>query len=48
VMKTDKELSEEIYLKICDVVIMKYKDFNSQIIDDAVVESEEETTTTEE
>jgi recombination protein RecA len=41
VMKTDKELSEEIYLKICDVVIMKYKDFNSQIIDDAVVESEE-------
>jgi hypothetical protein len=28
-------------LKICDVVIMKYKDFNSQIIDDAVVESEE-------
>jgi hypothetical protein len=27
---------------------MKYKDFNSQIIDDAVVESDEETTTSEE
>jgi len=27
---------------------MKYKDFNSQIIDDAVVEADEETTTSEE
>ena len=48
VMKTDKELGEEIYMKICDAVIMKYKDFNSQIIDDAVVESDEETSTSEE
>jgi len=48
VMKTDKELGEEIYMKICDAVIMKYKDFNSQIIDDAVVEADEETTTSEE
>jgi hypothetical protein len=47
-MKTDKVLGEEIYMKICDAVIMKYKDFNSQIIDDAVVESDEETTTSEE
>ena len=41
IMQSDKELSEEIYLKICDAVIMKYKDPNSQIIDDAVVETEE-------
>ena len=40
-MQTDKELSEEIYLKICDAVIMKYKDPNSQIIEDAVVDTEE-------
>jgi hypothetical protein len=36
-------LGEEIYLKICDAVIMKYKDPNSQIIEDAVVDTEEET-----
>jgi ribosomal protein L14 len=48
VMKTDKVLGEEIYMKICDAVIMKYKDFNSQIIDDAVVEADEETSTSEE
>lgn len=46
-MQSDKELSEEIYLKICDAVIMKYKDPNSQIIDDAVVETEETTGTEE-
>ncbi len=40
-MQSDKELSEEIYLKICDAVIMKYKDPNSQIIEDAVVDTEE-------
>jgi recombination protein RecA len=40
-MQTDKELSEEIYLKICDAVIMKYKDPNSQIIEDAVIDTEE-------
>lgn len=40
-MKENKELSEEIYLKICDQVIMKYKDPNSQIVEDAVVETEE-------
>ena len=41
VMQTDKELSEEVYLKICDAVIMKYKDPNSQIIEDAVIDTEE-------
>jgi hypothetical protein len=30
-------------LKICDAVIMKYKDPNSQIVEDAVVDTEEET-----
>ena len=48
VLQTDKELSEEIYLKICDAVIMKYKDPNSQIIEDAVVDTEEETAGNEE
>lgn len=47
-MKENKELSEEIYLKICDQVIMKYKDPNSQIVEDAVVETEEETAGNEE
>ena len=41
-MKTDKELSEEVYLKICDSVIMKYKDPNSVIVDDAVVDTDED------
>ena len=41
-MKTDKTLSEEIYLKICDSVIMKYKDPNSIIVDDAVVDTDED------
>jgi len=41
-MKTDKVLSEEIYLKICDSVIMKYKDPNSVIVDDAVVDTDED------
>ena len=41
-MKTDKTLGEEIYLKICDSVIMKYKDPNSIIVDDAVVDNDED------
>ncbi|MEY3075495.1 MAG: Recombinase [Bacteroidota bacterium] len=41
-MKTDKVLSEEVYLKICDAVVMKYKDPNSVIVDDAVVDTEED------
>lgn len=41
-MKTDKTLGEEIYLKICDSVIMKYKDPNSIIVDDAVIDTNED------
>ena len=41
-MKMDKVLSEEVYLKICDAVIMKYKDPNSVIVDDAVVDTDED------
>ena len=41
-MKTDKVLSEEVYLKICDAVVMKYKDPNSIIVDDAVVDNDED------
>ena len=47
-MQSDKQLGEEIYLKICDAVIMKYKDPNSQIVEDAVVDTDEGTTGTEE
>jgi recombination protein RecA len=42
-MTNDVALKEELYLKICNAVIMKYKDPNSQIVDDAVVDTEEET-----
>ena len=41
-MKTDKVLNEEIYMKICNSVIMKYKDPNSIIVDDAVVDTNED------
>ena len=41
-MKSDKTMSEEVYLKICDSVIMKYKDPNSIIVDDAVVDNDED------
>ena len=41
-MQTDASLKEEVYLKICDAVIMKYKDPNSVIVDDAVVDTEED------
>jgi recombination protein RecA len=47
-MRSDEALKEELYLKICDAVIMKYKDPNSQIVDDAVVDTEEETARNEE
>ena len=42
IMKNDKVLNEEIYMKICDSVIMKYKDPNSIIVDDAVVDTDED------
>ena len=41
-MKNDKVLNEEIYMKICDSVIMKYKDPISIIVDDAVVDTDED------
>lgn len=41
-MQSDPALKEELYLKICDAVIMKYKDPNSQIVEDATVDTEEE------
>lgn len=47
-MQSDSALKEELYLKICDAVIMKYKDPNSQIVDDAVVDTDEETAGNEE
>ena len=47
-MQTNASLKEEVYLKICDSVIMKYKDPNSQIVDDAVVDTDEETAGSEE
>ena len=48
VMQSDEKLKEELYLKICEAVIMKYKDPNSQIVEDAVVDTEEETAGSEE
>ena len=42
IMKNDKVLNEEIYMKICNSVIMKYKDPNSIIVDDAVVDTNED------
>jgi len=47
-LKTDAALNEEIYLKICDEVIMKYKDPNSQIVEDAVVDTGEDVVVSEE
>jgi recombination protein RecA len=48
VMRSNADLKEELYLKICDAVIMKYKDPNSQIVEDAVVDTGEETTENDE
>ena len=42
IMKNDKVLNEEIYMKICNSVIMKYKDPNSIIVDDAVIDTNED------
>lgn len=41
-MQSNAELKGEIYGKICDAVIMKYKDPNSVIVEDTVVDTEEE------
>lgn len=42
-LQSDGPLKEEMYLKICDAVIMKYKDPNSKIVEDAEVLTDEET-----
>tara|TARA_R110000868_G_scaffold251412_7_gene508205 strand:- start:12032 stop:13174 length:1143 start_codon:yes stop_codon:yes gene_type:complete len=47
-LQNDTKLKEEIYLKICDSVIMKYKDPNSKIVEDAEVSSTEEDAGSEE
>lgn len=47
-LQEDTKLKEEIYLKICDSVIMKYKDPNSKIVEDAEVSTDEEEAGTEE
>lgn len=47
-LQNDTKLKEEIYLKICDSVIMKYKDPNSKIVEDAEVSSAEEDAGSEE
>jgi len=41
-LQKDASLKEEIYTKICDAVIMKYKDPNSKIVEDAEVSTDEE------
>lgn len=47
-LQEDTKLKEEIYLKICEAVIMKYKDPNSKIVEDAEVSTDEEEAGTEE
>ena len=39
-MTNNSEIKEEVYDKICNAVIMKYKDPNSQIVEDATIENE--------
>lgn len=41
-MQSDLNLKNKFYNQICDALIMKYKDPNSQIVDDAVIDTEEE------
>jgi hypothetical protein len=47
-MTENKKLRDYFYNKICDAVIMKYKDPNSKIVEDAIVSEEEETESGEE
>jgi len=39
-MSEDEALKDELYSKICESVIMKYKDPNSKIVEDAVVDED--------
>jgi recombination protein RecA len=41
-MQTNKELRDKFYQKICDACIMKYKNPNSVIVDDATVDTNED------
>ncbi len=41
-MNSDETLKEEIYLKICDKCIMKYKDPNSKIVEDVTIDDIDE------
>lgn len=41
-MTKDTSFKDELYQKICESVIMKYKDPNSIIVDDAVVDTDED------
>lgn len=47
-MQTDKELHNEVYNSICEEWIMKYKEPNSIIIDDAVTDTEDDVGSNEE
>lgn len=40
-LQNDGVLKEEIYLRICDALIMKYKDPNSKIVEDVEVSTDE-------
>ena len=40
-LRNDNALKEEIYLKICDAVIMKYKDPNSKIVEDVELSTDD-------
>ena len=42
ILQSDSKLKEEIYMKICDACIMKYKDPNSQIVEDVQVSTDED------
>ena len=40
-LRNDNALKEEVYLKICDAVIMKYKDPNSKIVEDVELSTDD-------
>jgi len=42
IMESDSSLKEQVYQKICDAVVMKYKDPNSKIVEDAELSTEDD------
>jgi len=42
IMESDQNLKNEVYKKICECVIMEYKDPNSKIVEDAIVSTDED------